>query len=78
MKAKELKDKSVTELSELETTIRSELFQTRLQNFTNQLDNTSTIPKRRRDLARVATELRSRELDSLTKSIEAAMAGETK
>ena len=78
MKSKELKDKSVTELAELETSIRGELFQTRLQNFTNQLDNTSTIPKRRRDLARVATELRSRELDALTKSIEAAMAGEAK
>jgi ribosomal protein L29 len=73
MKAKELKDKTVAELTELHKTLQNELFQSRLQNFTNQLDDTSSIPKKRRDLARLAGELRRRELEQLAHQIEQAL-----
>jgi len=78
MKSKELKEKSVEELSELAKSLRGDVFQARLRNYTNQLDNTATIPMGRRDLARVHTELRVRELDALHKAAEAALAEETK
>jgi ribosomal protein L29 len=78
MKAKELHDKAAPELTELEKSIQNELFQSRLQNFTNQLDDTSSINKKRRDLARIKGELRRRELEELTKSVQAALAAEGK
>ncbi|MEO7096048.1 MAG: 50S ribosomal protein L29 [Polyangiales bacterium] len=73
MKASELKDKSVEELSTLGKSTSGELFQARLQNFTNQLDDTASIPKRRRDVARIKTELRHRELESLAASVKSAL-----
>ena len=76
MKAKEFKDKTDAELTELHKTLQNELFQSRLQNFTNQLDDTSSIPKKRRDLARVAGELRRRELEQLAHQVEQALAAQ--
>jgi len=73
MKANELKEKSSEELTELLKTTRGELFQSRLQNYTNQLDDTASIPKRRKDVARIEGELRRRELESLAKSVKAAL-----
>lgn len=79
MKAKELKDKSDTELSELQKQLTGELFQARLQNHTNQLDDTATLPKKRKDIARVNGEIRRRELEQLEKSLKQALAaGESK
>lgn len=79
MKTSELKDKSADELKELAKTTSGELFQARLQNFTNQLDDTASLPKRRRDIARIQTELRRRELEALAESVKQALAaGETK
>ncbi|MBK7397394.1 MAG: 50S ribosomal protein L29 [Myxococcales bacterium] len=79
MKAKELKDKSETELGELHKQLTSELFQARLQNHTNQLDDTATLPKKRKDIARVKSEVRRRELEQLEKSLKQALAaGESK
>ena len=72
MKTKELAEKSVDELKELARQSTSELFQARLQNYTNQLDDTSSVPKHRRDVARINTELRRRELDAMRAQIEKA------
>jgi large subunit ribosomal protein L29 len=77
MKTSELKDKSVEELVELGKTTKGALFQARLQNFTNQLDNTSSIPKGRRDVARIKTELRRRELEALTAALKSAATATT-
>jgi len=60
MKASDLREKSVEDLSELQKTLARDLFQNRLKNFTNRLDDTSAIRKTRRDLARVITLLRER------------------
>ena len=55
MKAKDLRERSAEDLKELEKSLSKDLFQNRLKNFTNRLDDTSTIRKTRRDLARVKT-----------------------
>ncbi len=76
MKSKDLKDKSEAELVELEKQLTGELFQSRLQNYTNQLDDTASIPKKRRDVARVKSEIRRRELDSLAAQVKQALAAQ--
>lgn len=55
MKSKDLRERSVEDLRELEKSLAKDLFQHRFKNFTNRLDDTSSIKKARRDLARVKT-----------------------
>jgi large subunit ribosomal protein L29 len=62
MKAADLREKSVEDLRELEKTLARDVFQSRIKNFTNRLDDTSAIRKTKRDLARVITLLHEREL----------------
>ena len=51
----ELKAKSVTELNEELVAAKTELFNLRFQNATNQLDNTSRIKEVRKNIARIQT-----------------------
>jgi large subunit ribosomal protein L29 len=60
MKAADLREKSVEDLTELRKALARDVFQNRLKNFTNRLDDTSSIRKARRDLARVITLLNQR------------------
>jgi large subunit ribosomal protein L29 len=60
MKAKELRDRTDENLQELEKTLANELFQARFKNYTNRLNDTATIRRNRRDLARVKTILTQR------------------
>lgn len=60
MKAKDLHDRTIEHLRELEKSLASEVFQARFKNFTNRLNDTASIRKTRRDLARVKTELTRR------------------
>jgi large subunit ribosomal protein L29 len=62
MKAADLREKSVNDLRELEKSLVHDVFQNRLKNFTNRLDDTSTMRKTKRDLARVVTVLREQAL----------------
>jgi large subunit ribosomal protein L29 len=62
MKAADLREKSPEDLRELQKSLLRDVFQNRLKNFTNRLDDTSAIGKTRRDLARVITVLREREV----------------
>jgi large subunit ribosomal protein L29 len=55
VKTKDLRERSVTDLEELEKGLAKDLFQLRFKNFTNRLDKTSQIRATRRDLARVKT-----------------------
>jgi large subunit ribosomal protein L29 len=71
MKAKDLNERSVADLKELEKSLAKDLFQARFKNFTNRLDDTSSIPKTRRDLARVKTLLRQQELNAAVKAEKA-------
>lgn len=62
MRARDLKDKSDSELMEQERELREELFNLRFQHATGQLENTMAIVRVRKDIARVKTVLRDREL----------------
>lgn len=68
MKAKDLRERNVEELRELEKGLVKDLFAARFKNFTNRLDDTSTINKSRRDIARVKTLLRQQELNAAVKA----------
>ncbi|HZF47250.1 MAG TPA: 50S ribosomal protein L29 [Polyangiaceae bacterium] len=62
MKAKDLRERTDDHLRELEKSLAQEVFQARFKNFTNRLNDTASIRKTRRDLARVKTELTRRAL----------------
>jgi large subunit ribosomal protein L29 len=62
MKATDLREKGVDDLRELQKSLAHDVFQNRLKNFTNRLDDTSAIGKTKRELARVTTLLREVEL----------------
>jgi len=62
VKAAEIREKNSEELASLQKELRTELFKARIQNHTNQLDSTAKMGKLRRDLARISTILREREL----------------
>lgn len=60
MKAKDLQERTTEHLRELEKSLQGDVFQARFKNFTNRLNDTATIRKTRRDLARVKTILTQR------------------
>ncbi len=60
MDSTELRDCTSERLVELEATLRRQIFDARIKNFTNQLDDTASIRRARRDLARVKTILNER------------------
>ena len=60
MKAKDLRERTLEHLLELEKQLTNDVFQARFKNFTNRLNDTASIQKTRRDLARVKTELTQR------------------
>jgi large subunit ribosomal protein L29 len=65
MKAKELRERTAEHLVELEKQLRGEIFQVRFKNHTNRLNDTASIRKTKRDLARVKTILTQRAKASL-------------
>lgn len=62
MKAKEIRQMSETELQSQLTELKTELFNLRFQLATGQLDNPLRINTVRKDIARVKTIVREREL----------------
>ncbi len=66
MKAKDLRERNVDELLELEKSLTRDTFTNRFKNFTNRLDDTASIRKNRRDLARVKTILRQHEINAMS------------
>ncbi len=62
-KAKDLRPLSEGELFEKEKEFREELFNLRFQQATGQLENVMRVPQLKRDIARVKTILRERDLD---------------
>jgi large subunit ribosomal protein L29 len=60
MKAKDLRERTTEHLQELEKSLSREVFDARFKNFTNRLNDTSSVRKARRDLARVKTILGQR------------------
>ena len=60
MKAKELKNKSVEELTAKLDELKKDLFMLRMQHATNQLDNPMQIAATKKDIARVKTIIREK------------------
>jgi large subunit ribosomal protein L29 len=61
-RAAELRELNDTELEHQLGEAKEELFNLRFQNATGQLDNIARIPQVRRDVARIETLLREREI----------------
>jgi large subunit ribosomal protein L29 len=60
MKGKDLRERTDEHLKELEKSLANDVFQSRFKNYTNRLNDTASIKKARRDLARVKTILTER------------------
>ena len=60
MKAKELKNLSVEELTAKLGELKKDLFMLRMQHATNQLDNPMQIAATKKDIARVKTIIREK------------------
>ena len=63
MKANEIRSMSVEELQTKLTDLKKDLFMLRMQHATNHLDNPVKISAVRRDIARVKTVIREKELE---------------
>ena len=70
MKAKEIRELSVEQLSEKVLELKKDLFNLRLQHATNQLDNPIKIAEVKRDIARIKTVLRERELAAKSEAVK--------
>ena len=62
MKANELREKTTAELEAQLAALKKDLFFLRMQHATNQLENPIKIQSVKKDIARVKTILREREL----------------
>jgi large subunit ribosomal protein L29 len=62
MKTKELRELSVEQLNEKVLELKKDLFNLRLAHATNQLDNPTKIADVKRDIARIKTVIRERQL----------------
>lgn len=62
MKANEIREMTAEELTNKLADLKKDLFNLRLQHATNQLDNPMQITAVKRDIAKVNTVLREREL----------------
>ena len=62
MKAAELKDKSITELQSMLEGSRRDYFRLKMRHMTGQLEKVSDMVNLRKDIARLKTVIREREL----------------
>ena len=62
MKLSEIREKTSSELANLEAELKQELFKLRFQNATNGLENPMKIKNTKKDIAKIKTILREREL----------------
>ncbi|MGI6045507.1 MAG: 50S ribosomal protein L29 [Eggerthellaceae bacterium] len=65
MKAAEIRELSADDLESKLKEARAELFNLRFQMATSQLDNTARVGQVKKDIARIQTEMRARELRAL-------------
>lgn len=65
-KIEDIRGKNSDELKTLQGELRTELFKARIQNHTNQLDSTAKLRDLKRNIARINTVLRQRELETVT------------
>lgn len=70
VKAAELRDLPLAELEQRLVEAKEELFNLRFQNATGQLDNYKRLGQLRKDVARIKTLLRERELEEVARAEE--------
>ncbi|MBS4221022.1 50S ribosomal protein L29 [Bacillus sp. FJAT-49711] len=63
MKAKEIRDLTTAEIEQNVKTLKEELFNLRFQLATGQLENTARLREVRKEIARMKTVIRERELE---------------
>lgn len=63
MKANEIREMNTTELENKLMQLKKDLFTLRMQHATNHLDNPTKIAATRRDIARVKTVIRQKQLE---------------
>lgn len=63
MKANEIREMSATELDNKLMQLKKDLFNLRMQHATNHLDNPTKIAATRRDIAKVKTVIRQKQLE---------------
>ncbi len=63
MKPKEIRELSIDELKQKDKELREECFNQKLQLSTGQLANTAGMKQARKDISRVSTILREKELE---------------
>ncbi len=63
MKAKELRDLTIEELKQRDKELREEQFNLKFQAATSQLSNTAKITQTRKDVARVNTLIKEKDLN---------------
>jgi len=68
MKAEKLRESTTQELNTRLAELKSQLFNLRFQQITGQLSNPMVIRECRKDIARVMTILREREIEQLKKA----------
>ena len=64
MKAAEIRELSAEDLQVQLKEAKAELFKLRFQMATSQLDNTARVKQVKKDIARIMTEMRARELSA--------------
>lgn len=64
MKSAEIRELSAEDLQSKLKEARAELFNLRFQMATSQLDNTARVTQVKRNIARIQTEMRARELNA--------------
>jgi len=64
MKAKDLREMTKEELSKKKKDIKEELFNLRFQHSTGQLENTSRLKLLKKDVAKIETIVRQKELNA--------------
>ena len=62
MKIKEIRDLNVDELNQKGREMAEEMFRLRLRHSTGQLDSTATLNRVRKEIARIKTVLREKEV----------------
>lgn len=77
MKAKEIRERTDEALTELQKQLEKQLFDGRFKNYTNRLNDTASIRRARKDLARVRTILTQRSA-AAGEAAQAAAASEGK
>ena len=68
MNAKEIREKTVAELKDTLQSLKKELFHLRFQDAINQLENPMRISAVKKDIARVKTILREKEIQDSANS----------